>query len=56
MGLSIGHLLLVVLVILLLFGAGRLPRMMEDLGRGINSFKKGLKEDDTKSLEDKNKE
>lgn len=56
MGISLGHLLIVVLVILLLFGAGRLPRLMEDLGKGINSFKKGLKEEDTKSLEDKNKE
>lgn len=37
---------LIVLVILLLFGAGRLPRLMEDMAKGIKSFKKGLKDDD----------
>ena len=41
---------------LVLFGTGRLPRLMEDLGKGLNSFKKGLKEDETKSVEDKTKE
>lgn len=43
---SFWHLLLVALVIILLFGTGRLPRLMEDLGKGINSFKKGLKEEE----------
>ncbi|NCC21791.1 MAG: twin-arginine translocase TatA/TatE family subunit [Alphaproteobacteria bacterium] len=46
MSLGIWQILLIVLVILLLFGAGRLPRMMEDLGKGINSFKKGLKDEE----------
>ncbi len=45
MSLGIWQIALIVLVILLLFGAGRLPRMMEDLGKGINSFKKGLKDE-----------
>lgn len=45
MGLSIWHILVVVLVIFLLFGAGRIPRMMEDLGKGIKSFKKGLNDE-----------
>lgn len=52
--LSMGHLLLVAIVVLLLFGAGRFPRIMEDFGKGITSFKRGLKdEDDRKALEDK---
>ena len=46
MGLSIWHILVVVLVIFLLFGAGRVPRMMEDIAKGIKSFKKGLADDD----------
>lgn len=56
--LSLPHLLIVVLVVVLLFGAGRIPRLMEDLGKGINSFKKGLNgdEDKTKSIEDKGKD
>lgn len=48
MGLSIWHLLVVALVILVLFGTGRLPRLMEDLGKGITSFKKGLRDEDDK--------
>lgn len=46
MGPSFWQILIVVLVIVLLFGAGRLPRLMEDLAKGIKSFKKGMKDDD----------
>ncbi len=55
MGLSIWHILVVVLVIFLLFGAGRVPRMMEDIAKGIKSFKKGLADDDAapKKIDDK---
>ncbi len=42
MGLSFWHLLVVVLVILVLFGAGKLPRVMGDLGKGVRNFKAGL--------------
>lgn len=57
MGISIWHLLVVALVILVLFGTGRLPRLMEDLGKGITSFKKGLKDEDEKpkSVEEEKK-
>lgn len=37
---------LIVILILLVFGAGRLPRVMEDLAKGIKSFKKGMKDDE----------
>jgi sec-independent protein translocase protein TatA len=43
---SIWHWLIVLLVVVLLFGAGRISGVMGDLGRGIKSFKKGLNEDD----------
>ena len=43
---SIWHWLIVLLVVMLLFGAGRISGVMGDLGRGIKSFKKGLNEDD----------
>ena len=46
MGLSIGHILLVLVVVLILFGAGKLPRVMGDLGKGIRSFKAGMNEDE----------
>lgn len=56
MGFSIAHLLVVLVVVLLLFGAGRVPGIAENLAKGIKSFKKGLKdEDDPKSLSDHSK-
>lgn len=50
MGLSFWHLLVVVLIVVLLFGTKRLPHVMEDLAKGIKSFKKGLKDEDSKSI------
>lgn len=46
MGLSIWHLLLLVIVVLVMFGAGRLPQVMGDFGKGLRSFKSGLNGDD----------
>jgi sec-independent protein translocase protein TatA len=44
---SIWHWLIVLAIVLLLFGgAGKIPKLMRDLGQGITAFKKGLKEDD----------
>lgn len=44
---SIWHWVIVALVVLLLFGRGRISEMMGDLAKGIKSFKKGLAEDET---------
>ncbi len=38
------EILIVVLVILLLFGGKKIPELMKGLGKGVSSFKKGLKE------------
>jgi sec-independent protein translocase protein TatA len=43
-GLSIWELLLIVLVILLLFGAKRLPELAQGLGKGIREFKRAMKD------------
>ena len=40
------EILIILFVILLLFGAGRLADMGKGLGEGIRNFKKGLKDDD----------
>ena len=45
---SLWQILIVVVLIMVLFGAGRLPRIMEDLAKGIKSFKKGMKDEDEK--------
>ena len=53
MGLSFSHLLLVLVIVLIVFGAGRLPRVMGDIGKGIRAMRDGLKEEDNKKLDDK---
>ena len=49
MGLSLPHILLLALVVLLLFGGGRVSGLMGDVAKGIKSFKKGLADDDEAS-------
>ena len=44
---SLVHWLIVILVIVLLFGRGRISDLMGDMAKGINSFKKGLADDGT---------
>jgi len=39
---SIWQLLLVVIVIFVIFGAGKLPKVMGDLGKGVKNLKDGL--------------
>lgn len=48
MGLSFSHLLLVLIIVLVVFGAGRIPRMMGDIGKGVRELRKGLKDEDEK--------
>lgn len=43
MGIGIKEIIIILLVVLILFGAGKLPRVMGDLGRGLRNFKDGLK-------------
>jgi sec-independent protein translocase protein TatA len=45
-GFSIWHLLMVLVVAMLLFGAGRVSDIGKGLGEGIRNFKKGLREED----------
>lgn len=44
MNIGIWELLLVLVVVLLLFGTGKLTRAMGDLARGLRSFKDGMKD------------
>ncbi|MEL7198970.1 MAG: twin-arginine translocase TatA/TatE family subunit [Pseudomonadota bacterium] len=45
MGLSVWQIAIIAVVILVLFGRGRISEMMGDFGKGISSFKKGMNED-----------
>jgi len=48
MGIGWPQLLIIALVVLVLFGRGRIAEMMGDFGKGISSFKKGMNEEDSK--------
>lgn len=48
--------LVVVVLILLLFGAKRIPELMKGLGSGVKEFKDAMKEDDKKEEDKKDKE
>ncbi len=50
------QIIVVILLIMVLFGAGRIPTIMENLAKGINSFKKGLKDEDTSSSNSSDKD
>ena len=43
---SIWHWIIVLVVVLLLFGRGKIPELMGDVAKGIKSFKKGMSDDD----------
>lgn len=45
MGLSVWQIAIIAVVILVLFGRGRISEMMGDFGKGISSFKKGMNEE-----------
>ena len=48
---SIWHWLIVLVVVLLLFGRGKIPELMGDVAKGIKSFKKGLAEESDEDKE-----
>ena len=43
---SLMHWIVVLAIILILFGAGKLPRVMGDFAKGIKAFKAGMKDED----------
>lgn len=45
MGLGFTEVLIIIIVLLLIFGAGKIPKIMKDLGSGMKEFKKGMKDD-----------
>ena len=51
MGISIWQIVLVLVIILILFGAGKIPRVMGDVAKGIKSFKAGMKEGENEEID-----
>jgi len=50
---SIWQLLIVLVIVLLLFGRGKIPQLMGDMARGIKSFKRGMSESEEEKKDDK---
>ena len=48
---SLMHWIVVLAIILILFGAGKLPRVMGDFAKGIKAFKAGMKEEEEEEAE-----
>ncbi|MGF1562058.1 MAG: twin-arginine translocase TatA/TatE family subunit [Geminicoccaceae bacterium] len=49
MSIGIWQVVLVLLIVLIVFGAGKLPKVMGDVAKGVKNFKQGLKDDETES-------
>ncbi|MDX2479973.1 MAG: twin-arginine translocase TatA/TatE family subunit [Desulfuromusa sp.] len=45
-GLGTQELLIILVLVMIIFGAGKLPLIGGALGKGLSNFKKGIKEDD----------
>lgn len=56
MSIGVGELLLILVIVFVLFGAGKLPQVMGDIGKGIKGLKKGLKDEEKKSEIEKSDE
>ena len=59
MGISFWQILIVVALLVLLFGRGKIPQLMGDMAKGIKSFKRGMSDEEKKedkNLENKNDE
>jgi sec-independent protein translocase protein TatA len=53
MSIGIWQLILILVIILLIFGAGKLPKVMKDIGSGIKNLKEGLKNEEKEDKKDK---
>jgi sec-independent protein translocase protein TatA len=45
-GMGLGELVVILVIVMIIFGAGRLPEIGEGLGRGIRNFRKAVKTPD----------
>ena len=54
MGISFWQIAIVVVLVVLLFGRGKISSLMGDVAKGIKSFKKGMSDDSTTNNQDDN--
>ena len=56
LGLGMQEVLVIALIVLLLFGGKKIPELMKGLGKGVKSFKDGMKEISEDSTDKKSDE
>ncbi len=55
MSIGVWQVVIILVIVVIIFGAGKLPHVMGDVAKGIKNFKKGMAEDgseDNKNIED----
>lgn len=56
MSIGIWQIVLILAIVLILFGAGKLPRVMGDVAKGIKNFKSGMKDEEAEADAKEDKE
>jgi sec-independent protein translocase protein TatA len=46
MGFGMTEMLIILAIVVIIFGAGKLPSVMDDLAKGVRNFKAGLKDEE----------
>lgn len=55
-GLGMQEIIVIALIVLLLFGGKKIPELMKGLGKGVKSFKDGMKEIEADDKKEKSEE